>query len=134
MLLWGAAALGWSVALAYFDHTRLRLPDWLTLPGVIVALGACWVNPCALWGLLWPSAYLVAGPGVGGGDVKLAVPLGVACALLAGVGAVLAALLAASLFTLVAAGITRRRRLAHGPSMLAAAWLVGLYALAQGDL
>ena len=66
--------------------------------------------------------------------MKLAVPLGVACALLAGVGAVLAALLAASLFTLVAASITRRRRLAHGPSMLAAAWLVGLYALAQGDL
>ena len=134
MWLWGAAALAWSAALTYFDLTRLRLPDWLTLPGAVVTFVACVAHPVGLGGFLWPSLYLVAGSGMGGGDVKLAVPLGIACALLAGVGGVFAAILAASLFTLVAAAVTRRRGLAHGPSMLAAAWLVGLYALAQGDL
>ncbi|QPK82448.1 prepilin peptidase [Corynebacterium qintianiae] len=134
MLIGGLAALGWSAALVYYDVTRLRLPDWLTLPAVCLASAAILAWPVGLWGLAWPAAYLASGKGVGGGDVKLALPLGVVCAAVGGAGAVVAVVLLSSLFTLLGALVTRRAVLAHGPSMLVAAWLVALYGLCGPDL
>ena len=81
--------------------------------------------PVGVFGFIWPGAYLFTGRGIGGGDVKLAVPLGVAMALVGGAGAVLAAMLLASSFTVVTLLINKAKAMAHGPSMLAAAWIVG---------
>ena len=76
--------------------------------------------------MIWPLGYLMLGPGIGGGDVKLALPLGVAMALVGGVVAVFAGMLIASLFTVVNLLLKGEKSAAHGPSMLAAAWIVGL--------
>lgn len=119
--------LGWGAALVYYDITQLRLPNWLTVPAACLALAVCAVAPQGLWGLVWPVAYLACGRGVGGGDVKLALPLGVGCALLAGALSVLLGIAVAGGLTLLAAAALRRRSIAHGPSMLAAASLVALY-------
>lgn len=126
----GAAAV-WSAALAYYDVTYTRLPDCLTLPAAAVALAACCLWPWGWWGLAWPLAYLVAGPGIGGGDVKLACSLGVVCALAGGLLSVLVAVLVASCLTAAVALVLRTRALAHGPSMLVAAWVVALWEVAS---
>lgn len=127
MIIGGIVALGWSAALVFYDVSELRLPDWLTVPAAIAALVLCVVHPLGLWGLIWPVTYLIFGSGIGGGDVKLAVPLGVGCALAAGVIAVGAAIAISSGLTLLVALALRRCAVPHGPSMLSAAWLVGLY-------
>src|SRR5699024_12690530 len=77
-------AVGWAAALVIFDVRQRRLPDFLTVPAAGLALG--WIGFTwqwhALWGLLWPVLYLAMaalsnGQGMGGGDIKLAVSLGV---------------------------------------------------------
>ena len=120
-----ALAAVWTVALAMIDGEERRLPNALTLPAAAAAVVACVIEPSGWIGLIWPALYVVAGRGIGGGDVKLAVPLGVALALLGGAGAVLTGILLASMFTVVFLVLTRRNTAAHGPSMLAAAWIVG---------
>lgn len=120
-----ACAAVWTMALAVVDGEERRLPNELTLPAAAMAVAACFIAPAGWIGMIWPAAYLVAGRGIGGGDVKLAVPLGVALALLGGAGAVLTGILLASIFTVVFLVLTRRNTAAHGPSMLAAAWIVG---------
>ena len=127
MIFGGVAALGWSASLVFYDISEERLPNWLTLPAAAAALVVCLSHPLGLWGLIWPAAYLILGSGIGGGDVKLAVPLGVGCALVTGLFSVVAAIAISSGLTLVAALALRRGAVPHGPSMLAAAWLVGLY-------
>nr|WP_231908501.1 prepilin peptidase [Corynebacterium mycetoides] len=112
-----------------YDLSRQRLPDVLTVPAALVAAAACLVWPAGLMGWVWPVAYLLGGRGVGGGDIKLAASLGVWCAVAGGLAAVLVAIVLASVFTLAAAAALRKRALAHGPSMLAAAWIVALYGL-----
>lgn len=122
-----AAAIVWTAALCFFDITRRRLPDILTLPAAAVALGVCAVYPVGLYGLVWPAGYSLLGRGIGGGDIKLALPLGVGVAVAGGgVFAVLCAVLLASVFTLLALLIRGEERVAHGPSMLTAAWIAGL--------
>ncbi|MCT1452345.1 prepilin peptidase [Corynebacterium sp. p3-SID1145] len=121
-----AAAAIWTVALIAVDAEELRLPDVWTLPVAGAAAAACVAVPAGAAGLVWPLAYAVAGRGIGGGDVKLAVPLGVVLALLGGVGAVLAGMFLASMFTVLVLLARRKKTMAHGPSMLAAAWLVGI--------
>jgi len=69
--------------------------------------------------------YVIAGPGFGGGDVKLAVSLGIMLAVTGGVGAVLAGMLLASCFTVFLLLFSRQKIAPHGPSMLASAWMVG---------
>ena len=118
-----AAAAIWTVALIAVDAEERRLPDVWTLPVAGAAAAACVAVPAGAAGLVWPLAYAVAGRGIGGGDVKLAVPLGVVLALLGGVGAVLAGMFLASMFTVLV--LTKQNATAHGPSMLAAAWIVG---------
>lgn len=120
------AAAVWSAVLIVTDLREQRLPDAWTLPACAAAIVACAINPAGWWGLMWPVAYVLAGRGVGGGDVKLALPLGAVLALAGGAGAVLAGMLLASAFTVVILLVRRRRIGAHGPSMLAGAWIVGL--------
>ena len=124
MLIGGLAAVAaaWSVALVLYDVTSRRLPDLLTLPAGAAACVACAVWPAGLWGAVWPALYLVVGRGIGGGDIKLAVPLGVAVAVAAGPVWVLRAMGAASVVTIGAALAGSVRSVPHGPSMLAAAW------------
>src|SRR5699024_68996 len=79
----GGAAV-WSVALIIYDVRQRRFPDFLTLPAAALALGwiGCTLQWHALWGLLRSALYLFLalasnGRGMGGGDIKLAVSLGV---------------------------------------------------------
>nr|VDG63541.1 Flp pilus assembly protein, protease CpaA [Streptococcus thermophilus] len=136
MLVGGIVAGVWSIALVLYDVSQRRLPNFLTLPAAALALIYCVFNPQGLWGLVWPALYLLlvlrrgtgknTEAGMGGGDIKLGVPLGVALAAIAGVQAVLAAMLLASVLTVVFLLLKRLNDTAHGPSMLAAAWIVGL--------
>lgn len=119
-----AACAAWSVALAANDIRVRRLPDPLTVPPALVAVVACGWHPAWCWGLIWPVLYLVYGDGIGGGDVKLAISLGVACAAAGGLVSTIAAVGVAGAMTAVAALCTGRRSLPHGPSMLCAAWMV----------
>lgn len=123
MVGWGAwCVLGvWAVVLAGYDVRARRLPNPLTVPPALAGVTACLIFPQVAVGLVWPVAYALAGRGIGGGDVKLAVPLGVVCAACGGFGAVLAAVALSGLCTVVVAGALRERRVAHGPSMLLAA-------------
>lgn len=115
----------WTVVLAIEDAASRRLPDSLTLPAAGVALLYSCFETRGWVGLVWPAAYLVGGRGFGGGDVKLAVPLGVFLACVGGVGAVLLGMLAASTFTVVFLLSRGLKSAPHGPSMLASAWIVG---------
>lgn len=114
----------WSFALVLFDVHHRRLPNTLTLPAGALALVACVFHPLASWGLVWPAGYLLVGRGIGGGDIKLAVPLGVAVAWVAGPVAVICAVGLSGLLTVLLAWLLDARPLPHGPSMLAAAWVV----------
>ncbi|WP_290184214.1 prepilin peptidase [Corynebacterium glaucum] len=114
----------WSIALVLFDVHRRRLPDALTIPAGVLALVACVFHPLALWGLVWPAGYLLTGRGIGGGDIKLALPLGIAVAWVAGLAGVICAVALSGLFTALFATLLKARTLPHGPSMLAAAWAV----------
>lgn len=124
----------WSLGLLLIDVTRHRLPDALTLPACLVAAVACVFEPSGIWGFMWPACYLLVGRGIGGGDIKLALPLGVAVAVLAGPAAVIAAMALAALFTVVVAAALRRKAIPHGPSMILAAWLVTFNALFLGGI
>lgn len=121
----GILVVAWAAALWRFDVRERRLPAWLTLPAAAGALP--WIS---LAGCAWAGLYLalgVARGGIGGGDIKLALPLGIAVAHVAGWSGVLAAVFLANVATLVAqaarwhwAGAGDPAP-AHGPGMLAAA-------------
>lgn len=112
-------ALLWGTALCGYDVCFRRLPDWLTLPAWAVAV---WWYPGAWWGgLLWAALYFRRG--IGGGDMKLALSLGT-FALAAGVAHLLGAMVISSLVTVLLCLVFRRPAIAHGPSMIAATWLV----------
>lgn len=120
-----AVAAVWAMVLISEDVTQRRLPDLLTLPAAGIAVAVCCVEPRGWAGLIWPAMYVMAGPGFGGGDVKLAVSLGIMLAVTGGVGAVLAGMLLASCFTVFFLLFSRQKIAPHGPSMLASAWMVG---------
>ncbi|MGJ7905091.1 prepilin peptidase [Actinopolyspora sp. H202] len=131
--------VGWfGVALAACDLTAARLPDRLTFSALVPLLAALchWAaaahRGAALWSalvgaLLFGGCYALvrlARPAVlGPGDVKLACVLGLPVGAVAP-SAVLAVMLAAATLTLLAAALTRRWRIPHGPAMLLPAWLV----------
>ena len=86
----------WAAALVFFDVAFRRLPNALTVPAAVVAFITCCVSPFmghpeTLWALLWPSLYFLSPAGVGGGDVKLAMPLAVMCVVSGGLPALLLA-------------------------------------------
>ncbi|WCZ39010.1 prepilin peptidase [Corynebacterium jeddahense] len=125
-----ALAAVWTAVLCASDLKRRRLPDGCTVPPALAGIVGCVAAPHCAWGLVWPALYLLLGRGFGGGDVKLAVSLGVACAALAGPTGVLAAMGLSGLLTVASAALRRERVVAHGPAMLAAAWAVGLAGVA----
>ncbi|OIR42408.1 hypothetical protein BJP08_03595 [Corynebacterium sp. NML140438] len=119
---------GWSALLCWYDLKYARLPDFLTLPASVLALSAIILQPVLFVGALWPAVYLLVGRGIGGGDAKLALPLGVAAAACGGFIGIILAIFLSSFCTLCFALFTRSCRVPHGPSMLLACWaLIGLY-------
>ena len=128
----GAVLGAWAGLLVHADLTWRRLPDRLTLPAAVGALlGALLVDPLLLVpGLLWPALYLLVGifsGGVGGGDLKLAAPLGVFVAAAGGTLAVLAAIFASAAGGVVTGMVSRTEESAHGPAMILAATAVGCW-------
>ncbi|WP_018295608.1 prepilin peptidase [Corynebacterium lubricantis] len=127
--MWGlGGALLWSVALIFSDLRERRLPNVLTLPaGAIALVWALFFSPGSLIGVLWPALYLVVAllrGGVGGGDIKLALPLGIAVASTAGFVGVWVAIVLASVTTVIVAKIAADSSAPHGPGMLLGAWAV----------
>jgi leader peptidase (prepilin peptidase)/N-methyltransferase len=128
------------VAAAAVDLRHRRLPDALTLPALpavlllLSPLGAQAVLRGMLGAVVLAGAHaaihLAAPRAMGAGDVKLAGPLGAVLAASSWpavpLGAVVAALLTAMVATFgVTVGLLARGdALPHGPSMLAAGWLV----------
>ncbi|MHA6625474.1 prepilin peptidase [Pseudonocardia sichuanensis] len=137
--------LGWlAVAAGAVDVLHRRLPDALTVPALPVALLLLLpVGPAAVVRgaggaavavAVHAAVHLLDRRAVGAGDVKLAASLGAVLAAVAWPALAVAAVLAAA-FTAIAGlrGAARARRLPgprsggalpHGPSMLAATWLV----------
>lgn len=133
---WALSALCvvWAVALVVTDVRSRRLPDVLTLPAAVVAVGGavwggdghawavlggvCWFLLCVLPGLL--SRRFTAG----GGDAKLALSLGTVATVTGGVPGLLLAIGGASVVTLFLAAFPRIRSsgegIPHGPGMLVA--------------
>jgi leader peptidase (prepilin peptidase)/N-methyltransferase len=139
--------LGWlAAALGAVDLARGRLPDALTLPALPAALllvvplgGAAVLRGLAGAGIavgVHAAVRWCAPRAIGGGDVKLAGPLGAVLAAGSFAALVPAAVLAAALTAMLGAvlgllaAISRWARrgggVPHGPSMLLAAWAVTL--------
>ncbi|SFT96382.1 leader peptidase (prepilin peptidase) / N-methyltransferase [Actinopolyspora lacussalsi subsp. righensis] len=131
--------VGWfGVALATCDLIAARLPDRLTFAALVPLLAVlchwsvvaqrCAALWCGLVGsLLFGGCYalvrLVRPAMLGPGDVKLACVLGLPLGAVDPL-AVPAVMLAAASLTLLAAALTLRWRIPHGPAMLLPAWLV----------
>lgn len=120
----GTVLLAWTVLLCASDIRVRRLPDALTVPPAVAATVGCLLHPPLTWGLMWPAWYLLVGQGIGGGDIKLAAPLGVACAAVGGALGVVAGAGLSGLLTVGIAVVTGRRTVPHGPSMLCAVWVL----------
>ncbi|MBV7295376.1 A24 family peptidase [Corynebacterium sp. TAE3-ERU12] len=130
--------LGWTVWSAWAgllmlrDLCTRRLDNWLTIPAIAVflfiALSRGQVGDAVGGAVVWAALLLVpslARPGgVGGGDIKLALALGLWAGAYvdAGLGeVVLTAAVATMISGLLSAGyglVRRRRSVAHGPAML----------------
>lgn len=142
-----AVGLVWAGALVYFDLRDHRLPDYLTLPAAVIAIGWALVQPERLAllfaGAAWPALYLLqvwiqtamaarrhdsARPpvGLGGGDIKLSASLGVIAAAAGGIVAVLVAAGSAAVLSLCAAMLLRRGFVAHGPAMILATVMISI--------
>jgi leader peptidase (prepilin peptidase)/N-methyltransferase len=136
-----AVVLAWMAALSFYDITRRRLPNALTMPGAgVIVVGAVVAGrgPIALVGgaaltAVYLLVHLAAPTAMGAGDVKLALGLG---ALTGSLGADVwfLAALGAPLLTAATAVVSLLRRagpaVPHGPSMcLASIAAVGLTVL-----
>jgi leader peptidase (prepilin peptidase)/N-methyltransferase len=148
---WLPALLGlaWlAVAAGLVDVRHRRLPDTLTAPAACLAplsllpLGLVAVGRGLLGALVAVTGYglvhLLRPAALGLGDVKLAAPLGAVLGAASWAALAIAAVLAAALTAavgLLLVGLGRAPPsavVAHGPSMLAAAWLVILATAAGG--
>lgn len=132
---WGFLGWGWFVFLpwaAWLTWRDLRhrtLDDAATLPAAAAAMAvaaAAGAPADALLGMVaWAGTYAAVGVGkqgaMGGGDVKLALPLGALTGAAGGPPGVLAAMALAGAGTAAAGLVARRRTLPHGPAMLLAA-------------
>ena len=140
--------LGWfAVAAGAVDVAHRRLPDALTLPALPVALlllvplgppaVARGAAGAVLAALVHAAVHLADRRALGAGDVKLAAPLGAVLAAVAWPALVLGAVVAAVLTAVVAVASAPRHRwrgraVSHGPSMLAATWMVTVGLVAVG--
>ncbi|WNV84179.1 A24 family peptidase [Umezawaea sp. Da 62-37] len=132
-------ALGWlAVLLTATDLLHRRLPDALTLPAYPVAVallvpaGGQVVLRAAVGGLLLGAAHLVvrllAPSALGGGDVKLAAPLGAVLGAVSYAAVPIGALLACA-FTLLVALARPNGGIPHGPGLLASTWVISVFTL-----
>lgn len=136
-------AIVWASALIYYDLRFHRLPNLLTVPAALVSVvWALFMQNTGqiLWAAVtWPALYIAqlvvsffcsgwdgCNRGVGGGDIKLAVPLGVAAAAVGNIFAVLLASMTAAILSLCAATLLRRSYVAHGPAMILATVMVSI--------
>lgn len=119
-----AAIAMWLIALARTDFRERRLPNRLTVPAVSAAVASAASDPALIAGMAAATGlYLVVGlaGGVGGGDVKLVCALS---GMAGGIGATLTMMVIAQVLTLIVALSSRRRQVAHGPPLAAAAAVV----------
>ncbi len=151
LAFWSACLLGWTLlALAWIDWTDLLLPDALTLPLVLLGLA---VTECrasyqltdhaaaAALGYLmfrlaaWIYRRFRGRDGLGEGDAKLMAAAGA----WVGVAALSSVIFLGAVLTLGAAitdalwrgrGLSGGTRVAFGPGLCAALWLIWLYARA----
>jgi leader peptidase (prepilin peptidase) / N-methyltransferase len=150
--------LGWlAVAAGAVDVRHRRLPDALTLPALPAAVllllpvgmeaAVRGMLGAALAVAVHAAVYLVVPGAVGAGDVKLAAPLGAVLAAAAWPALAFAAVLAAALTAVVAvvvavvapavapaggAAAATVGAVPHGPSMLAATWMVTAWLVGPG--
>jgi leader peptidase (prepilin peptidase)/N-methyltransferase len=149
--LWCGCALGWALlALAWIDWRHMILPDALTLPLVLLGLGATvWRHPDAVTAhaaaaalaylllrlIAWTYRRLRGRDGLGEGDAKLMAAAGA----WVGIAALSSVLLGGALVTLVMAvvagirsgtGLNGETRIPLGPGLCAALWVVWLAGLA----
>ncbi len=152
------AAIGWgspllavavwiglfAVALGTVDLRHHRLPDALTLAGVVVTAGVLtiteWSTPtagsltrAAIAGVVWAGSFAVIAAvtpaNMGWGDVKLVLSLGAATGYLSAATALLAvcaAFVLAALVAMVGIGLrkwTAQSAIAFGPFLLIGSWL-----------
>lgn len=124
----GACVLVWLLALSVYDIRERRLPNWLTVPGGLVIIGAAAVTGhgvsavlgAAGLAVLYLVVHLVAPAALGAGDVKLAVGIGGLTGAFGYDVWVLAAIAAPLCTAVLAAGASIRRAesaVPHGPSM-----------------
>ncbi|HEY2195240.1 MAG TPA: prepilin peptidase [Actinomycetospora sp.] len=124
-----------AVAGAGTDAVAGRLPDVLTVPALVLGLGALGSSGSVVAGLvgaavlggLHAGVALVAPAALGGGDVKLAAALGGPLAA-AGWWALALAPALAAVVLVVVARVLRRRAVPLGPSLLGVSWLLLLAA------
>jgi leader peptidase (prepilin peptidase) / N-methyltransferase len=149
--LWAGCVLGWGLlALAWIDAEHMRLPDALTLPLVLLGLGATWVlDPLALTdhalgatlgylafrGISFGYRALRGREGLGRGDACLLAAAGAwlgwqALPVLV-LGAAVLALLQAATMLLRARRIDARIALPFGPALALATWLSWLASARQ---
>lgn len=112
----------WATALCGYDICFRRLPDWLTLPAACIAF--YWHPLCAIGGLLWALLYFR--PGVGGGDLKLALSLGTV-ALASSLASLLLAIALSSAITVLLGVMLKQKSVPHGPSMIGATYVVCMF-------
>jgi len=128
----GVCALVWLAVLSVYDIRQRRLPNWLTMPGAAVIIGAATVHGRAVPAMLGAVAlfavyavvHLVSPAAMGAGDVKLAIGIGALTGTF-GSGVWILATLGAPLLTagwaVVAVLHRSGRTVPHGPSMCLAA-------------
>ncbi|MDO4929391.1 MAG: prepilin peptidase [Corynebacterium sp.] len=149
-----AALMPWALVLIYYDLRYFRLPNLMTMAGgaVMVCLAALnsdfssfdsWIREfslCLAPGILWILIYLCfVRCGIGWGDIKLALPLGILLGLAFDnwLEALLFSIMAASLLSIIffifvrsSARLGRfHHYVPHGPSMLLATGFMVLCAL-----
>lgn len=123
------AFLPWAAWLAWRDLRHRTLDDAATLPAAgaatAIAVAAGELGPALAGMIAWAGTYAAVGVGkqgaMGGGDVKLALPLGALAGAAGGLPAVLAAMAIAGFGTAAAGAAMRARTVPHGPAMLLAA-------------
>lgn len=150
-------AVAWGLAVVWHDATSQRIPNYLTMPGVLVTWALCATSP--LVGVEWWQPWQFA-PGMifggvawwlfivvmgavggrhlraGGGDAKLGASLG-AVALASGLGILgwLAAVgLSGVLGCATAMLVDRDRGVPQGPAMVITTGMVALCGFVRGSL
>lgn len=143
--IWGITCIGswWAFRLIWLDCATRRLPNRYTLSAAVCSFIWAVLTQHFEWILyagIWVFPYVVIGilsamRGIGGGDIKLSMALGIVAAAHAGAQGVVIASICSSCLS-ISLGLTLRflhskghnstkySNLPHGPSMIIATWIV----------